>query len=89
MSWLGEHGLGHQAAFEVPVVDTFGAGHAFRAAFTLALAEGRSEREAVHFATGAAAVTCTQPAGPDGLPSRAQVEALVASNPHEHVWRRH
>ncbi len=64
-----------------PVVDTLGAGDVFHAALALALAEGRAEREALRFASAAAAIKCSRPDGIAGAPTRAEVEALLAAQP--------
>ncbi len=60
-----------------PVVDTLGAGDVFHAALALALAEGQAERNALHFASAAAAIKCGRPDGIAGAPTRAEVEALL------------
>jgi sulfofructose kinase len=69
----------HVSAFQVDAVDTPGAGDTWHGAFALALAEGRSEREAVRFASAAAAIKCTRFGGRDGTPSRDEVEAFLAA----------
>ncbi len=51
------------------------------AALALALAEGRAEREALRFASAAAAIKCSRPDGIAGAPTRAEVEALLAAQP--------
>ena len=65
-------------AYPVDVVDTTAAGDAFVAAFAVGLAEGRSAPEALRrgCAAGALAATClgAQPS----LPTRGDVEALIA-----------
>jgi sulfofructose kinase len=66
------------SVFKVNVVDTLGAGDVFHGAFALLLAEGRSERDALHFAAAAAAVKCTRFGGITSTPQRAEVEALLA-----------
>lgn len=68
----------HVPAFPVVAVDTLGAGDTWHGAFALALAEGRSEREAVIFAGAAAALKCTRFGGRDGAPRRAEVDAFLA-----------
>ena len=65
-------------AFAVAAVDTLGAGDTFHGAFTLLLAEGKSEREAMRFAAAAAALKCTRYGGILSGPSRAEVEAFLA-----------
>ena len=69
----------HEPAFPVDAVDTLGAGDTWHGAFALALAEGQSEREAVRFASAAAAIKCTRFGGRNGAPGRIEVEALLSS----------
>ena len=64
--------------FCVDVVDTTGAGDAFTAALTLALAEGTKLREAVRFGNAAGAVTVTRLGAMAAMPTRAEVEAMLA-----------
>lgn len=71
----------HNAAFPVAAVDTLGAGDTWHGAFTLRLAEGAPEAEAIRFACAAAAIKCTRLGGCDGAPSRGEVEALLAGGP--------
>ncbi|MFN3913044.1 ribokinase [Hyphomonas sp.] len=63
---------------EVRVVDTVGAGDTFFAALTTALIEGQSEAEALAFAVAAGAAACTKPGAQPSLPTRAEVDALLA-----------
>lgn len=60
------------------VVDTLGAGDVFHAALALALAEGQAERQALQFASAAAALKCSRPDGIAGAPRRDEVQALSA-----------
>ena len=60
-----------------PVVDTLGAGDVFHAALALALAEGQADREALRFASAAAAIKCSRPDGIAGAPTRLEVQALI------------
>ncbi|EFN51579.1 hypothetical protein CHLNCDRAFT_140074 [Chlorella variabilis] len=61
------------------VVDTTGAGDCFTAAFAVAVLEGRPYREAMRFASVAAAL-CIQVAGAmPSMPSRQQVDAELAA----------
>jgi sulfofructose kinase len=76
--WLADGELREIPAFKVDVVDTLGAGDTFHGAFTLMLAEGKSEREAMRFSAAAAALKCTRYGGILGAPSRAEVEAFLA-----------
>ena len=56
-------------AFKVKAIDTLGAGDAFHAGFTLALAEGRDVVDAMRFASAAAALKCTHFGGGAGAAS--------------------
>lgn len=77
--WLNGDDVRHLPAFRVHAVDTLGAGDVFHGAFALAVAEGRTERDALRFASAAAAVKCTLPGGRAGIPDRAMVDALLDS----------
>jgi len=66
--------------FNVAAVDTLGAGDAFHGGFVLALAEGRSEVEAMRFGAAVAGIKCTRIGGSAGSPTRAEVEAFLAGN---------
>ena len=65
-------------ALAVTAVDTTAAGDAFNGALAVALGEGRELREALAFANAAAALTCTRRGAQASLPSRGEVERLVA-----------
>jgi sulfofructose kinase len=67
----------HLPAFTVDAVDTLGAGDVWHGAFALALAEGRSEAEAIRFASAAAALKCTRFGGRSAIPTRTQVEQFL------------
>jgi sugar/nucleoside kinase (ribokinase family) len=64
--------------FKIAAVDTLGAGDAFHGGFALALAEGRSEVEAMRFGAAVAGIKCTRLGGSAGAPRRPEVEALLA-----------
>jgi sulfofructose kinase len=68
------------AAFDVPVVDTLGAGDVWHGAFALALAEGRDEAAAVRIASAAAALKVQRTGGRSGAPSRGELEAFLAAH---------
>jgi ribokinase len=70
----------HVPGRKVDVVDTTGAGDAFTCALGVALAEGKPLPEAVRFAVCAGALACTRLGVIPALPSRAEVEALLASH---------
>jgi ribokinase len=71
-------------AFRVRVVDTTAAGDAFVGAFAVALAEGATAADALRFGTAAGAVTVTRPGAQPSLPSRAELEALLAARNGRH-----
>jgi len=82
---LGERGLiwqrGAQAgalpAFPVQVVDTTGAGDAFHGALAVGVAQGMAWDEMLRFASAAGALCCTRRGARPGLPSLAEVQALL------------
>jgi len=59
----------HIPAFEVPVVDTTGAGDTFHGAFAAGLNKGYSLQQAAQFAGAAAALKCTKLGGQTGIPT--------------------
>ena len=63
--------------FDVPVVDTTGAGDAFTAGLTLGIAEGKPLEAAVRFANAAGALAVTRLGTMRAMPRRAEVEALL------------
>jgi sugar/nucleoside kinase (ribokinase family) len=76
--WLDEHGhLQETPAFPVHTVDTLGAGDVFHGAFALAITENQELREALRFASAAAALKCTRFGGAFAAPQRGEVEALL------------
>jgi sugar/nucleoside kinase (ribokinase family) len=77
--WLDGAELAHFPGFAVEAIDTLGAGDVFHGAFTLALAEGQGESDAMRFAAATAALKCTRFGGGSAAPERAAVEALMAA----------
>jgi sulfofructose kinase len=76
--WLDEQGnLQETPAFPVHTVDTLGAGDVFHGAFALAITEKQELREALRFASAAAALKCTRFGGAFAAPQRAEVEQLL------------
>jgi ribokinase len=65
------------AAGEITPVDTTAAGDVFNAAFAVALAEGKSIREAMHFANTAAGISVTRRGAQSSAPARAEVETMM------------
>jgi sulfofructose kinase len=77
--WLDEnHNLQRTPAFPVHTVDTLGAGDVFHGAFTLAITENQELRQALRFASAAAALKCTRFGGAYAAPQRIEVEQLLA-----------
>jgi len=66
--------------FKVRAVDTLAAGDAFHGGFVLALAEGKSETEAMRFGSAVAGLKCSRMGGCAGMPTRAEVEAFLTQN---------
>lgn len=65
------------AARRVEAVDTTAAGDTFNGALAVALSEGRSLSEAVHFATAASSIAVTRMGAQNSVPTRAEVDALM------------
>ena len=66
------------AAPAVTAIDTTGAGDAFNGALAVALGDGRSLIDALGFACATGALTCTRRGAQDALPTREEVQALLA-----------
>ena len=67
----------HQPAPAVQVIDTTAGGDCFVGAFTVALTEGQSPRDALRFAVYASALKVTKFGAQSGLPTRSEVEAFL------------
>jgi sugar/nucleoside kinase (ribokinase family) len=59
----------HIPAFDVPVVDTTGAGDTFHGAFVMGLSHGYELLSAAQFASAVAALKCTKLGGQSGIPT--------------------
>jgi ribokinase len=68
----------HVPGFPARVVDTTAAGDAFNGALAVALGEGRGLGDALRFANAAGALACTRRGAQVSLPTRADVEQLLA-----------
>jgi sulfofructose kinase len=79
VSWDGETWLA-QPAFDVPVVDTTGAGDIFHAGYCHGLLAGLADGERLRFACAMAGLKCRAPGGREGIPTLAEIEALLAGN---------
>ncbi|MCB9450461.1 MAG: ribokinase [Anaerolineaceae bacterium] len=66
-----------QPTFRIEAVDTTGASDAFCGAFAVAVAEQRPVRDALRFASAAAALACTVTGGMPAMPQRAAVDGLL------------
>jgi len=81
--WLDEKGeLQETPAFPVHTVDTLGAGDVFHGAFALAITEKQALRQALRFASAAAALKCIRFGGAFAAPQRAEVEELLNRSQH-------
>ncbi|WP_204140575.1 ribokinase [Halomicronema sp. CCY15110] len=82
---LGEQGvlcgtpteMFHVPAFPVSVVDTVAAGDAFNGGLAVALAEGRSLKQAVMWASATAALSVSQAGAQPSMPTRSQVAEFL------------
>ncbi|MDA4848662.1 ribokinase [Hoeflea poritis] len=62
-----------------PALETTGAGDAFNGGFATALAEGKDPVEAVRFGCAVAGISVTRAGTAPSMPSRAEVDALLAA----------
>ena len=62
-SYLEDGAFRHLPVFEIRAVDTLAAGDALHGGFALALAEGRSETEALRFGAAVAGLKCSRVGG--------------------------
>jgi len=69
--------------FQIKAVDTLAAGDAFHGGFVLALANGRTEVEAMRFGAAVAGLKCARLGGGAGMPTGAEVEAFLAQRSAE------
>jgi len=74
--------------FPVTAVDTTAAGDTFNGALAVALAEGTAIRDAVRFASAAAALSVTKAGAIPSIPRRAEVETLLGTR-HTHPGATH
>ncbi len=71
----------HEPAYDVPVVDTTGAGDCFNGGFLCALARGGGLREAARLANAAGALSIRKPGAVAGLGSYEETLAAMSSLP--------
>jgi sugar/nucleoside kinase (ribokinase family) len=80
LAWDGEH-YHHASAYQVPVVDTTGAGDIFRAGFIFGLLRGWPLQRQLDFACAAGAMNCMGQGARGGITPIAEIEALMAAAP--------
>jgi sugar/nucleoside kinase (ribokinase family) len=78
----------YSAAFEVPCVDTTGAGDVFHGAFCSAMLEGMPMKAALDFSNAAAALNCTAVGARGNVPVLSEVETLLSDARSGKVHRR-
>lgn len=64
-------------AYPVTPVDTTGAGDTFLGAFLALYCEGKTPKQALHYASAAAALQVTRPGAADAIPSHDEVNAFL------------
>jgi sulfofructose kinase len=69
VSWYEEGSLKSLSAYPVDVVDTTGAGDVFHGAYAFAIGGGLAVRDAMSFASAAAALKCVRAGGRAGIPT--------------------
>jgi ribokinase len=72
-------GFEHLVAPKVKAVDTTAAGDTFVGGFAAALANGKSESEAIRFGQAAAALSVTRAGAQPSIPTLHDVQGLVSS----------
>jgi ribokinase len=70
-------GRGEVPGFNVKVLDTTAAGDAFNAGLAVAVSQGLSTREAIHFANAVGALSVTKMGAQPSLPFRTEVDNLL------------
>lgn len=68
-----------QDAFQVDVTDTTGAGDAFHGGFAWALSQGYDDVDSARVASAVAALSCRELGARAGLPTKAELDAFLAS----------
>ncbi len=71
--WFDGSGLNHAPSPKVAVVDTLAAGDTWHGALALGLAQGQALKDAIDYASRAAALKCTRRGGRLGIPTQEQL----------------
>lgn len=71
----------HQPAFNVEAVDTTGCGDVFHGAFIYAMLQEWDLASCARFASATAALKCRRLGGRAGIPTKAEVDAFLVSDP--------
>jgi sulfofructose kinase len=74
--------VAHWPALAIKPVDTLAAGDIFHGAFALAIAEGKTPKDAIRLSSVAAALKCEVFGGRSGAPTRSQVIARAGYQPN-------
>ena len=74
--------VSHEPAFRVETRDTTAAGDVFNGALAVAMIEGQSRRDAIRFASAAAALSVTRPGAQASAPRRADIDAMLHKGAH-------
>lgn len=80
VDWYEAGELQRLPAFAVAAIDTTAAGDVFHGAYALATGAGLSKREAMSFASAAAALKCTRPGGRAAIPFIDDCLAFMRTN---------
>ena len=78
MTWSDDGDIFTTPAFDVPAVDTTGAGDVFHGGYLYGVLQGWELRRSVTFASAVAAMKCRLPGGRSGIPTRAEVDLFLA-----------
>jgi sugar/nucleoside kinase (ribokinase family) len=84
LAWDGKR-FHHSAAYQVPVVDTTGAGDIFHAGFIYGLLQGWPLERQLDFSCAAAAINCMATGARGGIQSVESIESLMTTYPRYQV----
>lgn len=73
----------HTPAFQVPVLDTTGAGDVFHGAYLVGLLRGWDLRQIARYASAVSAIKCTRLGGRAGIPRDEEVMAFLRAHPDQ------